>query len=253
MRPPPCGGFCRLSWGCAVLRGCSRVGLGRLWVPPCLLGVHRPPGLRPTRRPPACAGGDPPWTSAPLQSSITGTPRRSCRLPGVRDDASSPGLLLPYDTCRPGGPVGRQRIPPLPRTTSGVWLPPSRCPPPSLPMRQAHRSAHGLRPSRCSPRRDRCSSRSPCPPAVTGRRAPSRRWVRTTWPPSGPSSRDESVQSPEPQGFRPSIPSWVSSLQSMLPFVLARALVAAPPLSPLGRLDVQARLGLRVLRCEQVG
>ena len=136
MRPPPCGGFCRLSWGCAVLRGCSRAGLVRVLVPHLLHGVHRLPGLRPSRRPPACAGGDPPWTSAPLQSSITGTPRRSCRLPGIRDDASSPGLLLPYDTYRPGGPVCRQRIPPLPRTACGVWLPPSRCPPPGLPTRK---------------------------------------------------------------------------------------------------------------------
>ena len=253
MRPPPCGGFRGLSCGCAVLRGSSRVGLERVWVPLCLLGVHRPPGLQPSRHLSACADSDPPWTCAPLQSSITGTPRRSCRLPGIRDDASSPGLLLPYDTCRPGGPVCRQQVPLLPRTTSGVWLPPSRCPPPSLLVCQAHQSAHGIHPSRSSPHRDRCPSRSPCLLVVAGRNTPSRRWVRTTWSASRPSSRDESVLSPEPQGFQPSIPSWVSALQSFLTFVLARALIAAPPLSPFGRLDVQARLGHRVLRCERVG
>ena len=36
MRPPPCSGFRGLSWGYAVLRGCMRVGLVRVWVPhPC--------------------------------------------------------------------------------------------------------------------------------------------------------------------------------------------------------------------------
>jgi hypothetical protein len=50
------------------------------------------------------------------------------------------------------------------------------------------------------------------------------------WPASGPCSRDESVLTPEPpKWFRPSIPSWVSSLQSILPFDLALALIAAPP------------------------
>jgi len=34
-------------------------------------------------RPPACAGGGPPWTSVLLQSSITGTPCRPYRLLGV--------------------------------------------------------------------------------------------------------------------------------------------------------------------------
>jgi len=36
--------------------------------------------------------------------------------------------------------------------------------------------------------------------------------------------------------FRPSIPSWGSTLQSLLPFDLAHALIAAPPLSLLGGL-----------------
>jgi len=63
--------------------------------------------------------------------------------------------------------------------------------------------------------------------------APLRRGAGTARPPTGPSSR-EFVLAPEPQGFRPSIPSWGSSFQSVLPFNLALAFVAAPPLSPLG-------------------
>jgi hypothetical protein len=44
--------------------------------------------------------------------------------------------------------------------------------------------------------RERCSSRSPCPPDVAGRTAP-RGGRNGKRPPSGPSSRDESVQPPE--------------------------------------------------------
>jgi hypothetical protein len=62
--------------------------------------------------------------------------------------------------------------------------------------------------------------------------APPREGTCTAWPPSGPCSRDEFVLSPEPQGFRPSIPSWGSSFQSVLPLSLALAFIAAPPLSP---------------------
>jgi hypothetical protein len=57
------------------------------------------------------------------------------------------------------------------------------------------------------------------------------------WPASGPCSRDESVLTPEPPKWsRPSIPSWGSPLQSVLPFDLALALIAAPPPSSSGGL-----------------
>jgi len=42
MLPPPRGGFCRLSWGCAVLRGLKRAHLGRVWVAPGPYGVSTP-------------------------------------------------------------------------------------------------------------------------------------------------------------------------------------------------------------------
>jgi hypothetical protein len=85
------------------------------------------------------------------------------RLPGMSNDTSSPGLSLPFDTCRLCGCGCRQRIPPPSRATYGVWLPPSRRPPPSLPARQARRSVHGLHPSRISPHRDRYPSQGPLP------------------------------------------------------------------------------------------
>jgi hypothetical protein len=79
---------------------------------------------------------------------------------------------------------------------------------------------------------------------------PPRREAGATGPATGPSSRDESVLAPEPQGLRPSIPSWGSPHQSILPSDLALALVrGASPLT-LGRLDVPTRPGLRVSGCE---
>jgi hypothetical protein len=69
--------------------------------------------------------------------------------------------------------------------------------------------------------------------SLPGRDAPPRRETSLAGPATGPSSRDESVLTPEPQGLRPSIPSWSSPHQSVLPFDLALALIAAPPLSSL--------------------
>lgn len=168
------------------------------------------------------------------------------------DDTSSRGLFLPYGTCRPDGPVCRRRIPPPPRATSGVWLPPSRPTPSGLPVRLAHRSAPGLHPPRCSPRRDRFPSRGPCHPAVTRSRIVPKVDLRSA-PPSWRCSHDESVRSPEPEG---------SGRRYLLEFRSFRACSrsswrplwyrGASPLA-LGRLDVQARLGHRVLRMRTSG
>jgi hypothetical protein len=82
--------------------------------------------------------------------------------------------------------------------------------------RARRRSVPGLRPPRRSPRHERCPSRGPCPPDVAGRSPPRR-------------ENDESdrlqglvpVPSPccrrAPEGTRPSMPSWTSALQSVLP------------------------------------
>jgi hypothetical protein len=55
----------------------------------------------------------------------------------MADPASSRGLLGPTAHSRGGGPVCRLRLPPQTRAESGVWLPPSRRAPPSLPAREA--------------------------------------------------------------------------------------------------------------------
>jgi len=200
MHPPPCDGFRWLSWGCAVLQGHERTRLGWVWVPSDPYGVQRPSGTQRARRPSAEASGGPSWTSAPLQSSITGTPRRPAACAASQTTLPLLDFFDPTTQSQAGGSVCRRRIPPPPRVTCGVWLPPSRRTPPALPARQARWSVHGLLPSRVSPRHDRCPSRSPCLLGVTPPqpRLPGgqRRAMRPT---SRPSSRDESVLTPEPQ------------------------------------------------------
>jgi hypothetical protein len=126
------------------------------------------------------------------------------------------------------------------RAAYGVWLPPSRTSPPALPT-LARWSVHGLHPSRSSPRRDRCPSRGPCPPDVTRRARAPRGGTSTTWPPSGPCSRDEFVLTPEPEGSgRRSLPgvrpsracscsAWRSLSSRRLPSRPQAALRLGPP------------------------
>jgi hypothetical protein len=100
--------------------------------------------------------------------------------------------------------------------------------------------------------RDRCPSRGPCLLDVTRCHTPPRGEARTTWPPSRPCSRDEFVLSPGPQV--------IPAVDSFLGFDLPELALVRPGTrfdrgaSPLAlrRLDVQARPGLRVLRCERV-
>jgi hypothetical protein len=167
---------------------------------PTRTAFPRPSGTQRARRPAAEAAGGPPWTSAPLQSSITGTPCRPAGCPACQTTLPLLDFLRPTTQSRTGGSVRRQRIPPPPRAACGVWLPPSRPAPPALPMRQAHRSVPGLHTSRSSPRHDRCPSPTPYPHAVTGPqlRLPGGQRARP-WPASGSCSRDESVLTPGPQ------------------------------------------------------
>jgi len=157
MLPPPCGGFSRLSWGCVVLRGHEHTRLGWVLVPPSPYGV--PTALRAFRGctvPPAEAVGRPSMDLRSPAEFITGTPRRPAAqrpkaMTGMADDASSPGLSLPYGTVSGRWTRLRRQIPLPARTACGVWLPPARHPPPTLPTLSC-RSAHGLHPSRRSPR-----------------------------------------------------------------------------------------------------
>jgi hypothetical protein len=82
--------------------------------------------------------------------------------------------------------------------------------------------------------------------------SPPRGRASTTWPPSRPYSRDEFVLSPEPR-VAPAVGPFLGfNLPESAPARPgARFDRGASPLA-LRRLDVQARPGLRVLRCERV-
>jgi hypothetical protein len=183
---------------------------------------------------------------------LTGNPRRPAGFPAGQTTLPLLDFSCPTTQSQAGGFVSRQRIPPPPGATFEVWVPPARLLHPALPT-LAHRSVHGLPPSRTSPRSNRYPSRGPCPPALT--RSPRRSKSATV-----PRSRLQGLvpaASPfrhqGPYRPRPPIPSWDSTLQSVLPSNLALALCRdASPLA-LRRIDVQVHLGLRVLRYEWVG
>jgi hypothetical protein len=160
-------------------------------------------------------------------------------------------FLYPTTQSQAGRSVRRQ-IPLPSRTACGVWLPPARHPPPALPA-LSRRSVHGLHPSRTSPRSRSVPLSGPIP---SWRYPPDQRPPEgrrgTMRPTSGSCSRDEFVLSPEPQV--------IPAVDPFLGFDLPEPTLARPGArfdrgaSPLAlrRLDVQARPGPRVLRCERV-
>jgi hypothetical protein len=230
----PCGILRRLSCGCAVLRGRQHIGLGRVWVAPLLRGVHRPTGLQSTYLPAAEASGA--LRGLPLHFRVHHRePVPSRRLPGWSDDTSSPGLPCPstqsrlVDTCLGGGSLRR----PAPRARFGYLLRGSYHQP-SRRLRAgasmgftlqgvpfaaigAPLGAHALLPLPAAA----ASLRGVPPGNAACFRALFLRRIRSVT---------------DTLRCRPPIPSWGSTLQSVLPSDLALALVAAPPLSPLGGL-----------------
>jgi hypothetical protein len=225
MRPPPRGGFGWLSWGCAVLRGCSRNDPGWLWVP-----------TRPARRFDALQAHD---RCAVLQlapeATLHGLPLLfRARSPGPRAvPAGCPayGTTLPLlDSFCPTTLAGRMD----PLTDSGSLR--CRVPRPGFgyPLRGVHhptsrRVEHAGAPMGFSLQGVPLIASSAPLGALALLTLPTEPHppgggMRSTGSPSGLRSRDESVQHRNLERFRPSIPSWGSALQSLLPFVLARAL-----------------------------
>jgi hypothetical protein len=99
-----------LSWSCAALRGLrprpTRTDMGSVR-PARRFDARRALASRdlPSRIAP---DGGPPCAFALLQRSIAAPPHRPAGPKAdPSDDASSPGLLRPYDTCRNGGPAFR--------------------------------------------------------------------------------------------------------------------------------------------------
>lgn len=85
--------------------------------------------------PPAEAVGRPSMDFRSPSGNCHRDPAPSVPVARRADDAGSPGLCLPFDTLSAGRTRCRRRIPPPTRAMSGVWLPPSRRPPPGLPAR----------------------------------------------------------------------------------------------------------------------
>jgi hypothetical protein len=140
--------------------------------------------------------------------------------------------FLPFDTCRNGGPVFcRASSPTACRVRGfGTSIATSTTIPPGAFRR---RSAHGLHPSRPSPRVDGFPSRDPCPRAVPpvdsprphGERADVSGF-RASFPPRARAAPGS------PKGPEASMPSWVSPVQSLLPPRLGFPLsIAEPPLA----------------------
>jgi hypothetical protein len=179
---------------------------------------------------PAEADRGPPCAFAPLPRSISAAPHRTARPVGPSSDASSPELLCPTARSRGGGPVLGRRIPPSPRATSGVWLPPSRRPPPPLPAREAPEHPWAS-PFEVSPRRGGASleasallpfSQRTHPPKRAGDCRRLQGLVLATWPGSDPCGPDPRTS----LGFSPPEPSLPSSGRSLC--------FAMPSLTPLG-------------------
>jgi hypothetical protein len=132
----------------------------------------------------------------------------------MSDPAPSPELACPTARSRGGGPVCRPRLPPRTRAESGVWLPPSRRTPPSLPAREA--------PERpwASPFKAFSSSRqAPLSGALPSWRCHGRshRGVRLHAADFRASISRRARSVVGLRRTRPSMPSWDSPLQSLLP------------------------------------
>jgi len=210
----------------------SPIGIGRTWVPPDPHGVLTPSGFTPAR---ACDQPKPIAAPRALSRPFRGPspqPRTEPHDPGGR----RPMLpLLSFSALRHDlrtvDPFAGRRIPPSPRATSGVWLPPSRRPPPSLPAREAPEHPWAS-PFEVSPRRGgapfeasalRAFSQRAHPPKRAGGCRRLQGLVLATWPGSDPCGPDPRTS----LGFSPPESSLPSSGRSLC--------FAMPTLTPFGR------------------
>jgi hypothetical protein len=226
----PHGGPHALSWGYAALRG------HRPDRPRADMGSARPVRRsfalralidRASERPKPL--GALPTLSLPYRgpSQQSRTVQRALR---PADDAPSPELSHPTTHSEGGGPVDGRRVPAPPRATSGVWLPPSRRPPPPLPAREAPERPWAS-PFKASLARGGTPLGATALLTFLRRASPLREALRR--PPSGPSSRRE-------LGSDPRGPDTTSFLgfpppESSPPPAGPSLVIARPALPPLGR------------------
>jgi hypothetical protein len=137
-RGAPCDASRALSWGFVAFQGLGPVEPGRTWVPSDPCGVSTPFGCSFDQTADGRSRSRPLLRFRAPSEVHLGSPAPDDRPVGSAPDASSPELSRPTAQSRGGGPVAlRRALPSPPRATSGVWLPPSRLPPPSLPAREA--------------------------------------------------------------------------------------------------------------------
>jgi hypothetical protein len=145
-----------------------------------------------------------------------------------------PWAFAPFDTCRNGGPVFRGASGPTACRVRGFdtsIATSTAIPPEAFRLR----SVHGLHPSRPSPRADGSPSREPCPPVVPpvdSPRPPGERADESGFRASFPARARAALGSPK--GPEPSMPSWASPVQSLLPPRPGDPLLIAEP--PLARI-----------------
>jgi hypothetical protein len=180
-------------------------------------GTH-PPSLASVRRP----GRAPHALAAPSETShCSPAPQRHHRPEGRTATRPAMQPLLGFRALRHSlgsadPPERGRRFPPPPRTTCGVWLPPSRHPPPNLPAREAPErpwaSHFKVFPSYASgaPLGARALLTLPAARAPRGETSGSGR-LQGLVPATSPCCRRL------PEGNRPSIPSCAFPLQSLLP------------------------------------
>ena len=133
------------SRGFATLRGLWTAGSGRVWVSARPPAVRHKPGWS-SCRPKGCSRSRAQALLAltcPFRDQVPAAPHRGAaspiRRPGRRlvPQCCLSWGFVPYDTLSDRRIRKWQRIPPPPRATCEVWLPPSRHPPPALPAREA--------------------------------------------------------------------------------------------------------------------
>jgi len=173
---------------------------------------------------------------------------------GWSDDASSPGLWCRTTHAGAADPLRTGRPAPC-RAACEVWSPPSRRPPPSLPAPCGVGASIGfsLQGLLLAP------IGSPLGGLLPSWRCP-RGLASLPWGAcergrlQGVDPGASSFRPSRPEGRDASMPSWASSLQSVLPLPPTHALWirAGSPHTPV-RIDVSVRSRLRVLRWGEVG
>lgn len=163
--------------------------------------------------------GGPPRAFAPVQRSIAALPHRPADRSRHVERCFLPWAFEPYDTCGTADP----RFAGLPaprRAASGVWVPPSRRPPPFLAALAVPQRPSASRFKAFSPHRSGPLSEPPALVALLAsiRLAPLGS-VRTRST-SGRRSRRGYVLRPHPCGRGPSWPSWGSPFRAFSPSVL---------------------------------